>query len=289
MRTSPRVSPARIGRTSVAAWTGAGLLVLAVSACRPSTVDEPTRGPAAEAGTDACVARWTLLDDTAAEPDVTVDVMQWVAVVGWDDPTHGAVRVHERLHMAPGESLRVRFQSVDVQHALALPDCGPDVRLSRATDNGPGAAVDVQLEGLRDGEVHTRCLRNCGSEADTFRLTIAVGAEPTRPDVADAMNRPPPGMTSAEWGATIAQQAGCLACHSPDGMRGVGPSLQGVYQSTRPLEGGGSIVADRDYLRRAFLDPGAEIVEGYPNVSPSYEGRLRDAEVEALLDWLESL
>jgi cytochrome c1 len=46
--------------------------------------------------------------------------------------------------------------------------------------------------------------------------------------------------------------------------------------------------ADAAYLTRAIRDPAAEIAVGYPPAMPPFP-QLNDADLQALLAWLESL
>jgi cytochrome c oxidase subunit 2 len=92
-------------------------------------------------------------------------------------------------------------------------------------------------------------------------------------------------------GEELAGNLGCLGCHSVDGSRRVGPSLKGVFGRPRDVTRDGrkvTVTADADYLKRAILEPSAEIVEGYPPAMPPF-GQLNDAELRALIAWLESL
>jgi cytochrome c oxidase subunit 2 len=91
-------------------------------------------------------------------------------------------------------------------------------------------------------------------------------------------------------GAEVAQVVGCIACHSLDGSELVGPSWLGTAGSERPIEGGGSVLADRDYLRQSIIDPSAIIVAGFPDVMvKTFGDTLSDAEIDALIDYIESL
>lgn len=93
-------------------------------------------------------------------------------------------------------------------------------------------------------------------------------------------------------GRRLAEQRGCLNCHSTDGAHGVGPSWKGLAGSQAKLADGRSVTRDRDYLTRAILEPDAEIVAGY---SPGVMGgampgrRLNEVEVAGLVRYLESL
>lgn len=92
-------------------------------------------------------------------------------------------------------------------------------------------------------------------------------------------------------GEAIANDMGCIACHSLDGSTKVGPSWKGLFDSTVKLDDGGTVVADADYIRRAILDPNAEIAEGYPNPTtmPAYQGLISDEELNSIVEFIKTL
>ena len=95
----------------------------------------------------------------------------------------------------------------------------------------------------------------------------------------------------AARGETLAEQNGCLGCHSTDGTRKVGPSFKGLIGSERTVTKDGQSVkvqADTDYLIRAIREPGAEVTEGYPAAMPPYPG-LSDDDIKAMQSWMETL
>ena len=109
------------------------------------------------------------------------------------------------------------------------------------------------------------------------------GAVASAPSTSLAVIAPPQG-------AELAQVAGCIACHSVDGGELIGPTWLGTAGSERPIEGGGSVLADRAYLRESIVDPGAVIVAGFPDVMvKTFADILSDAEIDALIDYIESL
>ncbi len=92
-------------------------------------------------------------------------------------------------------------------------------------------------------------------------------------------------------GEALANQYGCLGCHSLDGTRRVGPSFKGLSGAARVIIKDGkeaTVTADATYLERAIREPGAEITKDYPPAMPPYPG-LSKAEIDALLAWLETL
>lgn len=91
-------------------------------------------------------------------------------------------------------------------------------------------------------------------------------------------------------GAEVFQANGCSACHALDGTAGVGPGLGGLFGAERAMEGGGSVVADEDYLRNAIVAPGDELVSGFGNLMPaSFGDLLSEDEILNLIAYLKEL
>jgi cytochrome c oxidase subunit 2 len=81
-------------------------------------------------------------------------------------------------------------------------------------------------------------------------------------------------------GQQLAETLGCLACHSLDGSRGIGPSWKGLYGRTEPLADGSEIQVDDAYVRESIVSPAAQTVKGYASVMPAYS--LNDTQLRAL-------
>ncbi|WP_158083018.1 redoxin domain-containing protein [Methyloprofundus sedimenti] len=99
-------------------------------------------------------------------------------------------------------------------------------------------------------------------------------------------------LAAVRRGRRLADQRGCLTCHSSDGTQGMGPSWKGLAGSTAQLTDGRSVLRDRAYLTRAIVDPDVEIVTGYSEgmMAGAMPGkRLSKIEVETLVRYLESL
>lgn len=91
------------------------------------------------------------------------------------------------------------------------------------------------------------------------------------------------------WGQRLYSDFGCIACHTLTGTEGAGGSLAGLLGQERTFVDGRTATADRLYLRRAILTPSAEVVRGFEPRMPAYEGVLTEAQLEAILTYLESL
>lgn len=92
-------------------------------------------------------------------------------------------------------------------------------------------------------------------------------------------------------GAELATTNGCIACHSSDGLEGVGPTWSGLFGSERTLAGGGTVTADDAYLLESIIDPSAAEVEGYPTgVMPAtYGDTISPEDIDALIAYIKSL
>ena len=96
----------------------------------------------------------------------------------------------------------------------------------------------------------------------------------------------------ATKGEALADELGCLGCHTTTGETDVGPTFLGLYDSERKgVDAGGKsydLKADEGYLRRAILDPGANIPEGYQDEMPIFDDLNKD-QVNQLIGFIKSL
>jgi mono/diheme cytochrome c family protein len=94
------------------------------------------------------------------------------------------------------------------------------------------------------------------------------------------------GLAQAKTGEQIFTAAGCAGCHqfAPAGSNGnIGPSLDELKTAAGDREPGKSA---EDYVRESITTPDAFLVQGFGNAMPSFEGRLTDDQIQALIDYL---
>jgi len=94
------------------------------------------------------------------------------------------------------------------------------------------------------------------------------------------------GLAQAKTGEQIFTAAGCAGCHqfAPAGSTGtIGPSLDDLQTAAGDREPGKSA---EDYVRESITTPEAFLVQGFGNSMPSFEGRLTDEQIQALVDYL---
>ncbi|MBN1529862.1 MAG: c-type cytochrome [Thermoleophilaceae bacterium] len=95
------------------------------------------------------------------------------------------------------------------------------------------------------------------------------------------------GLSGATTGAQIFTAAGCGGCHqlSEAGTNGnIGPSLNELASAAGEREPGQSA---SEYVHESIVDPDAVTVSGYnAGVMPSYEGKLTEKQLDALVQYL---
>jgi sulfur oxidation c-type cytochrome SoxX len=184
--------------------------------------------------------------------------------------------------------------------ALFTERCGSCHILGRAGTQGrTGPDLDAAFRSAlaggmnRDtveGVVHKQILNPRMSSAMPAELVTGEDAKDVAAYVAFAAARAgedegalaQAGLAGATTGEQIFTAAGCAACHTlakANATGNIGPSLDDLAAA-----GGAS---PEDYVSESILDPDAEVAEGFqPGVMPSYEGRLTDEQVQALVEYL---
>ncbi len=108
------------------------------------------------------------------------------------------------------------------------------------------------------------------------------------PAVAAQTKEPSP---TAAIGKEVAQNFGCVACHSADGTTEgkVGPTWRGLFGAKRTFVDGSTETADALYLRDKILDPQQKKTKPGTVEMPSYRGVLSEAQVESLVLYIRNL
>jgi len=94
-------------------------------------------------------------------------------------------------------------------------------------------------------------------------------------------------------GLKLLRGTGCLACHSLDGAKLVGPSFAGLYGSQRTVNEGNTrktVTADEAYITSSIYDPNLQIVEGYArNLMQSYRELLTEEQIAIMAGYLKTI
>jgi len=191
----------------------------------------------------------------------------------------------EVLKVPVNRPVKLAITSADVLHSLSI----PAFRVKE--DAVPGRENYLWFQPEVTGSFDLFCTEYCGMGHSAMITKVEVLPEAEfQAWFREALKLP--GKQAKPDGAKLFTEKGCSACHSIDGSPKVGPTLKGVFGHRMTVLTGGKerkIISDEAYLRKAMLDPGADIVKGFPPIMPSQKGLLSDAEINALIEYLKSL
>jgi cytochrome c oxidase subunit II len=190
---------------------------------------------------------------------------------------------HPELHVPVGRNVRIMLQSVDVIHALYIPE------FRTKMDAVPGRYTEIWFKATKEGTYPVYCAEYCGtSHSDMLTRVIVHSPEGFQAWVAEEIKKIE-SMPLVDLGLLTFNQSGCSTCHSIDGSTKVGPSLKGAFGRQEKITGLGSIGVDENYIRESILEPQSKIVEGYPPSMPTFKGQLSDRRISGLIEYIKTL
>lgn len=191
--------------------------------------------------------------------------------------------VDANLHVPVNRPVQLVMSSADVIHSLYV----PAFRIK--TDVVPGRYSKAWFEATAPGEYELFCAEYCGtSHSDMIANVVVHPPGEFETWLAQASNFLET-MSPVDAGRKLFQVRGCQQCHSVDGTAKIGPTMQGIFGRSEQMLDGSTVVADENYIRESILEPQARVVAGYEPVMPTYQGRLTDGEIGALIEYMKSL
>ncbi len=194
----------------------------------------------------------------------------------------GASTVNE-LVVPVDKPVKLLMSSVDVIHSFFV----PNFRVKM--DVLPNRYTQLWFEATAVGEYDLLCTEYCGTGHSEMIGKVRVLGEREYAEWLESAGGMGEGMTPAEYGAQLYKNKACNTCHSIDGSKLVGPSFLNLYNTQQMLTNGPPTMADENYLRESILNPQAKLVAGYDPVMPSYQGVLKDQQIDALIAYIKSL
>jgi len=191
--------------------------------------------------------------------------------------------VSDELHVPVDEPVKLVLTSEDVIHSLYI----PAFRIKK--DAVPGRYSTAWFRAIEPGQYLLLCAEYCGtghSDMQTWTVVHEPGGFETW--LAKASNFLDT-LSPAEAGERLYKTKGCAQCHSVDGAGGIGPSFRDLYGHRQALRGGAEVTVEENYVRESILDPQAKVVAGFEPVMPTYQGKLSDREITAIIAYLKQL
>jgi cytochrome c oxidase subunit 2 len=205
---------------------------------------------------------------------VTVRAQMWSWVFEYENGKQST-----ELIVPTGRPVKLNLESADVIHSFFV----PAFRLKE--DCMPGRTNHAWFETNRDGEYNILCAEYCG-ERHSAMLSVVKSIPGKEFDKWLGVDTGPPE------GTKLLTLKGCVACHSLDGSKLIGPSFKGLFGKTENVVTDGvtrEITVDEEYLRKSILEPNADLVEGYQALMPAQRDLLTDEEIEAIIEVIKEL
>jgi cytochrome c oxidase subunit 2 len=220
----------------------------------------------------------------AVPPDPALDVRVTAQKWSWffQYPRQGGLGSPE-LIVPVGQPVKLTMSSADVIHSFYV----PAFRVKQ--DVLPNRYTVAWFEATQPGEYDVFCTEYCGTSHSGMLSKVKVlGDAEWKAWLDSGGGMGGEGMDPAEWGGKLYVSLGCNACHSLDGTQVVGPSFKGKFGSHEALADGTSVLVDDNYVRESIVEPLAKVVAGFPPVMPTFAGRVTDAQMNALIDFIKS-
>ncbi len=263
---------------------------------------------------------WAVYRDMVHGPADSMEVRvigkQWL----WQFVYKNGTTTVGDLYVPVNRPVKLIMSSEDVLHAFFI----PNFRVK--SDVVPGMYTSVWFEAKVPGIHQVYCTEYCGTSHSGMLARVvvlsedqwkdwlggkkidvdALPADPTFPGYranrlgeglpeAQASSGAGGQLSLADKGKALVSSKGCIACHSADGSKLVGPSYKGIYGMEEKVldnSAGGKVITvkiDDNYLRESIENPTAKVVEGYPPSMPPYKGLVNEEEIAAIIEYIKSL
>ncbi len=194
----------------------------------------------------------------------------------------------DTLYVPEGKPVELQMTSPDVLHSLYI----PAYRIKR--DIIPGRVTNIWFEPRKTGSYDLFCAEYCGLQHAFMITEVKVLTQEEFDEwYIDTTAVVKAAATPGAEGLQILRMNGCIACHSLDGSKLVGPSYKGIWGHEVEVEKGGqkqTLLVDAEYIRNSIYNPDEEIVVGYSKgLMRSYQGELTDEDIDKIIVYLESL
>ncbi|MFL5249919.1 MAG: cytochrome c oxidase subunit II [Myxococcales bacterium] len=230
--------------------------------------------------------------------DVYVQAKKWM----WKFAYPGGPNSVNVLRVPSGRPVRLLMTSRDVIHSFYV----PEFRIKQ--DVLPGRYTETWFEATQPGRYQILCAEYCGAGHSIMRgevivlkpeeyedwlsaqrRVVSAGLAGRQDGSPTALDFAPPIGNMIDQGRRLAQEQGCVKCHSVDGTRHIGPTWLDLYHRKEKLQDGSTVDVDEAYITESMMDPLSKVVSGFQPVMPSFENKLAGPEVAAIVEYIKSL
>lgn len=210
---------------------------------------------------------------------IKVTAQKWFWQFDYEDGTSST----NDLVVPAGKPVEVLLSSRDVIHSFYI----PNFRIKM--DVLPNRYTIAWFEAPQVGEYNLFCAEFCGTGHSKMLGKVKVVSQEAFKDWLESNNSQGEGLSLADYGAKLYKSKACITCHTTDGSANTGPTFAGLLGRTEHLSDGSSIIVDENYIRESILSPHSKVVQGFQPVMPTYQGILKDRDIDALVTYIKSI
>lgn len=188
--------------------------------------------------------------------------------------------VSNQLYVPVNRPVKCNLTSVDVIHSFYV----PAFRIKM--DCVPGMNTYVWFQGDKTGDYDILCAEYCGLRHAYMLSKVHVMEEK---DYNAWLNKEL-NAAKGNSGKDIYERLSCSDCHTMDGTSDIAPSLDNLLGKERVIIVDGkekTIKIDREYIKKAIIDPESEVVKGFDAIMPPLEDEMSEEELNKLVNFLE--
>jgi cytochrome c oxidase subunit 2 len=195
----------------------------------------------------------------------------------------------DTLYVPLDRAVKLDLIALDVIHSLYI----PSFRLKQ--DMVPGKEQMMWFIAGQEGEFDIFCTEYCGLRHSAMQTSVIVMPQEkfdawyidTTKTVTLISDKP------GALGLVIVKKNGCLACHSLDGSKLVGPTWKGLYGKTETVTNKGQTreqTVDSTYVINSIYNPNDDIVDGYSKgLMLSYKNDLTEDDIGEIIEFMKTL
>jgi len=234
---------------------------------------------------------WAGYQPMIKAPDDAMNIKATARMWSWLFEYENGIKT-DTLYIPKDKAVTLDMVSPDVIHSLYI----PAFRVKE--DIVPGKENKMWFIGTKEGSYELFCTEYCGLSHSYMFTEVKVmpvdefNAWYTRMADNAVQDSTKPVVPGAK-GKQLVQVNGCIACHSLDGSKLIGPTFRGVYGHNVVVVTDGKereITVDDEYIKRSIYEPNADVVKGYiQGQMISYKEQLSDDEVAEIIEYLKTL
>lgn len=211
--------------------------------------------------------------------EIKVKAQKWSWVFEYPE---GLTEIN-KLVVPVDQPVKLLMSSADVIHSFYVP------WFRVKADVLPNRYSSLWFEAIDTGEYAIFCAEYCGKGHSEMLGIVEVVTDSAYAAYIESGTKLGEGLTLEEFGKQLFTSKACFTCHTIDGKNSQGPSFFMRFGKSIVMSDGSQIVVDENYIRESILSPGVRIVSGFQPIMPTFQGILKEREVDALVVYVKSL